>query len=935
VEDNLARPKVIPRDPAMRLLLFLIVTIRVLLTGAAEPLQRDADDKLLQSAQKKEEEGHLADAYKLIQHAEKTGPELKEHAKSLAMVIHALKSTEIYLAKDRKEYARARTALSELLPKLDPVRDAPLVDIVHKKLREAEEAGRKVADDDANAVLDKANTLLKAEKFDDAIAAYADVAGKKPGEVSEDIIQKGIKGKHQAEAEKAKAGIPSFWWDIWTTLRTGIVTISGWIFYFVVLGTVLCLVVRIPRLWSPNDGVEVSVEDLTATTADRAVQSQHLTEELTGRIKNPEDGGDGIEIDRYEDIDRGDLGSLRVRVDDLSKLDSLIQDTSPVRFGPVSFSARDLFVFLRTYLRRPYRTSLRGTLSKEKDKSTLVVERSVLGGNAELAARWEETATGPTARAEVIRAMVRRIAFEYSNFRITSNWRSYEAYSQGMDVLLTRERTANSTPPEAAAGADTAVAPAAGAAVAPATATPTPHEPSDRKALLDKACESFQRSLVFDQGNWMARFNLATVWRKLGHNDESEAQFRLLELIINIRVSTEKTGPLIAFLENNEEFPSVVCYNRAVALSKMFGPDPHFKAKRILQDLIESYESAKSKNGIRVYWLSRSALSALHVILMEEDETREHWDEFFEAIKNDQSWVEELCTNAIVDWQTYTMVRAVILNAYGRAQFLKGSYPVASRILSEVISTMPDFVDAYVNYADACLATKQENMVNRVERAQEILQKAIKLSPSHERAHYLLAKVYDSTQHYDYALKELDKAGPRPRHDALRAEILLKQDKPDEALKALQKSISLFSKPDYRFVRYIKLLTRNSADGSPPSEEHLRMAMDAAVSLHKNGVKRSYREDGEKLLGELKSLAVRVTEYSSRESPTSVTVSSTLEKPESDTQSSSVEEPASVTESSSLEAPTSVTESSPVKEPASVTETSLPAKPKSTTGEVN
>jgi tetratricopeptide (TPR) repeat protein len=245
--------------------------------------------------------------------------------------------------------------------------------------------------------------------------------------------------------------------------------------------------------------------------------------------------------------------------------------------------------------------------------------------------------------------MARRIAFELATVKITPSWRSYQEYSQAIDELHARDAETAAKVPQVAQ------APGGGAG-GQAVAQPPP---PNRQAQLEQARDGFQRALDFDQGNLMARFNLATVQRKLGDNDAAESQFAFVERMID---NALPDSPLDRFRRKYPEFKNAVRYNRAGALTKRFSRRAHDEADRILTDLIklppdplagaakpagvdEMTESQKldwQRARTRIQWLARSAHAALLVVRLEYEEAPARREQYTDQLQQHRQWLEKL-----------------------------------------------------------------------------------------------------------------------------------------------------------------------------------------------------------------------------------------------------------------------------------------------------
>jgi tetratricopeptide (TPR) repeat protein len=885
----------------------------------------------------------------------------KEHRQNLESVLRAFRSTESY--RKRQQLERARTTLDALYQKLDPIRDAPLLSAVQRKLNEVENQSRSITDHTVKDLLARAEAQLHAKKYDEAVASFTEVAGRRPSEVSEALIQQGEQGKLRAETARLEAQNPGFWSDLAANLAKGLLTIAQWLVYFGVLILVVAAIFLVPKFLPPHKGVILSLTDLTCAAESRAVSSQGLMQEVVGRIlalgQQPDDVA---QIDWYEDLDNASLGNLRVLGDELAKIEALIDDAA-IHVGVVAFSPRQLFNFLRLSFRRPYQYTLRGSLEKRGDLTSLTVERVDRDGKPEAGKRWEKECSGATARVDVILSIATRIAFDLADYKITSSWRSFEAYRQGMVHLGQEEQSAK------------------------------------RADCLNSASDAFQRSLLYDESNWMARFNCATVLRKLGRNEPAAGQFAFLERMVEGK-DTGRPPSLTTFLNRHPDFPEVVRYNRAVALSKSADRALQEQGRKLIEALIEKLSEmqtaradartapskravpaeppvheiataaeekerqattesdtaraevaragqalqralrlakddpagdegvanartvladaqakasdakrrareatnaftraaaaaraadkpgesiatlprqgtliapvARRANAIRLKWLANSALAAMLAEELEylrdqsgdEKRLQERRNRIFDRLRDLKDRSESLPQTPESDWSIYPVVLATVHNAFGRACYLIGRYRESIDVLHRVINTSPAFIDAYVNLAQVYMHLKDQFYIEWIARTEMVLKKVIELSPTHQKAHYILAKLYaePGVQKYAQAKEHLDSAGSNPANDALRARILHDEHHLDGALEVFKRSLAVFSKPDYRFGLYVDYLLE-AAGPVNPDRQKLHLAAEVAKRLKEGGTRPSERKWGDRLLRKIQSLVSPPPDY--------------------------------------------------------------------------
>ncbi len=484
----------------------------------------------------------------------------------------------------------------------------------------------------------------------------------------------------------------------------------------------------------------------------------------------------------------------------------------------------------------PFQASLVGLLAKQGDEIVLLLERISLDGGISSGDRWETRARGDDARVVVVQKMAIRLAFDLAKTRLTSNWQSFAAFREALD------RLAQSEPK------------------------------SDGRERLEASCLDLQHSLRYDPSNWISRFHLSTVQRKLGRNEAAAEHLALLE-----RMATNAAGSLPSmhdFLKKHPEFLHTIRYNKAVALSKMKTWEAHHKALDILDSIIDdlgpgasaaagaaaAVVSDKNTERIRLEMLARSARAAALPFELErtrrsrgsnEDPSRQRKfeKEIFSRIEKEKQWIDNAFQIAHLDWRAYSLAYAVIYNAYGRACFLL-RHGDAIEPLHQALAMSPDFVDSYVTLAEAYMRERRRTL-DWLNRAQESLTQALAIDPANQKAHYLLGKLLADpvVGKYKEAKEHLTKADLFAASYPLLAEILVDQD--DDlrgAIVQMRRSIALSPQPDYRFERFVDYVLQLYEKESQTSPHLLKEAKDIASRLRDRGESPGDRNKGAELL---------------------------------------------------------------------------------------
>jgi tetratricopeptide (TPR) repeat protein len=217
--------------------------------------------------------------------------------------------------------------------------------------------------------------------------------------------------------------------------------------------------------------------------------------------------------------------------------------------------------------------------------------------------------------------------------------------------------------------------------------------------------------------------------------------------------------------------------------------------------------------------------------------------------------------------RAYTFACAVAKNAFGLALSYQSQFKAAETKLREAITLTPDFVDAYLNLAEILMKAKSRLDLNWIQEAQAQLDQALLLSPSSQRAHYLLGRLQANPAigEFTAAKENFSKAELIPWSYYFRAQIIKNQDHDlKQAIQVLGKSIARFPRVDYRYEAYVRwtitFLEANTATaGSDQSlAEYSRILLDNALSaarkLQKHGIDEKLRTQGEDLVNKLNVL---------------------------------------------------------------------------------
>ena len=459
-------------------------------------------------------------------------PDATAHLDNLKALL-ALKQSVPAYRKDQ-QLDSAVQAYSDLVKKLDPVRDAYLLAEASKDLAELQAEVRQAADGEAANNIALGARLRKQRSFDDAVAAYARVIDK-AAEVSEAKVREAREGR--AAAQKEKADEPTLGGTlagIFQELFKGLLKIVEYFIYLCLALIVLVVAREAVRVWrgvqKPLDSMFLSFRDLSGTTTDQTKANQALTQEVQLAFESSTEGGTGEgTVEVASDVDGSAMANVRLGVP-LSKLDGVVKAGLPVQIGPLSIDARDVFNYFVRLWERPYKWTLNGSLLAAGTVTKVAAQMLDQKTNPVEGNRWSAQAQGDGARAAAIQDLVTAVIVKLAKDPVTKVPRSLGALLEGIRGL----RDATGDP--------------------------------NRQSLLEAAQASFQQSVRFDPQNWVARFNLAMTLRKLGRNELAIEHFRMLGRHFAGKANRQRR---LAALRRQPDFFFIVSYNEAVALCKL------------------------------------------------------------------------------------------------------------------------------------------------------------------------------------------------------------------------------------------------------------------------------------------------------------------------------------------------------------------------------
>jgi tetratricopeptide (TPR) repeat protein len=309
-----------------------------------------------------ERQGRVEAALALLEGKRLPKPEAR-HRDRLRALVAALAANAVFT--NEGEYALARAVLDRVEKRLKPIAELPLLEVVYRREAQLSLLMRQDADAEAAAAIAKAKALEKDGKHKEAAAVYKSVAEMRPGAVSPRLRSSARVGELHEEAAAAtehKTWLARL--EKWLAgVSRALLTVLIWIIYGAIALVVVALLYglhRLLRALPPRKGTTLSVEDLSAAPADRTTKSYVLARELLAEIRGAGTAGglaDGV--DEARDLDGSTASAPLPRVADegVAKFVALMDDETPLRVGPFSFSPRQIVYLVAPFLRRRARRS--------------------------------------------------------------------------------------------------------------------------------------------------------------------------------------------------------------------------------------------------------------------------------------------------------------------------------------------------------------------------------------------------------------------------------------------------------------------------------------------------------------------------------------------------------------------------------------------------
>ncbi|MET0602789.1 MAG: tetratricopeptide repeat protein [Baekduia sp.] len=664
-----------------------------------------------------------------------------------------------------KDDAAAKKALDTALAELDPGGDA----VIRAKLAEesaaaaerasaAVAAARAPANKQAEATLQKGDALGRDERWQDAAAMYKSVATKPAGEIDAAIRQRATTKQLAAEKEAVEAE-PGALREFGDTVWHGIRDVIAWLLVpLILLGLLFGVLIAVhAALWRrPRPGIQLAVVDASDAMKDRNGRDEALAAALLDAIEDVRSGSwaaGGSEIDERRDLDGMApppvaAGAGSSGLDDLK--DKVEIGAGGVKVSPVAFVAP-----LVRYLTRPHERELRGMLRADADSTELCLALYDIGrpskaeGEDPVAEKkapsgpWGASRTGAGSRAKVLREVAQKFVTESGYSYITTSWRSYAAYRDGLVALAAADEL-----------------PAA-----------------EREAMLHEARAAFQRAVNGDQDNLLARMRLAGVRRMLGDNPEAAAEFRQ---VLDDVLDPDRLSPHAkSLVKAHPELIYLAAINRTVSLDKWHDRD-RFAVSEDLAFLVRKLAVAKDElpevqlpdttpefvgddrwpkeplegpDRLRLLVTAFAAWAASLLRTVGREDRGASLDDVRRRLDKVCRWIVKVDSRDPSVGLARRQAEGTLRNAIARVAYdqgclkkaqedfdgARGSWDEARHEAEQALVLSPQLGDANVTLAQVAMERRNQNWSSEAARH---LQRALEVSPKDGRARFRLGELY-------------------------------------------------------------------------------------------------------------------------------------------------------------------------------------------------
>ena len=701
---------------------------------------------------------------------------------------------------DRQMTAQAQQALESVISKLNVLRDVYLVLRVQRAIDEIRTRGSDEVM--ASALLDRADGLLATGAYARAKEVYAAVAMSNPAEVGASVVARSRRGIVAADRAALDAEPRTFVAELLHPMPATARTLSQWLVWGTIALALLVAAGTIRRRVLLRRGNIIELFDLTASGEARAPANHELNHALNAAIQRMIGAGVGrgsATLEAYsapDGVSSSEDGGLvpseglgfvdpELQGPELAKFNEIVQVAPVVQLGPVGLNPRQLWELIRWFFTPTFRHSVTGTLFESDGHIVLHVSYVDRLKNRQVH-RWRATAPAAGGRAAcLIDVAAQMVLANAAGASVTSDCDSLRNYVAGLDAL--------------AAGVD---------------------NPSS----LEVARTMLQRSVTLDATNWLARFHLGIVLRKIGDTASAARQLKALDDVIEgVRDGrSEEPGfeSLRAYCDQRPDFPYIVRYHLASALAQSGDADNVKQARAQFLELINLPDAPHSA-GLQTVrlrhleMLGRSGETALLVPQLQE----KSMGPVEKRIDAHMAWFEQnSAALELASAADHSVARGIVLHAFGRFQYLHGNFRRAIKALKEATILVPRFPDPHVNLASVYLKWKGKAAQDWPLHVKAALDRALAVDPMHGKARYIYAKFYYSDAVRDLAKAEAYLRDSLPHSGTLflYGQVLEAQGKYVEALQALERSFAMEEQGvDFRVRLYANCALEAARGGAP------------------------------------------------------------------------------------------------------------------------
>lgn len=385
--------------------------------------------------------------------------------------------------------------------------------------------------------LEAVQALNKHSKYDDALTILNNILTIPANEVDSTLKNQAQSLKLQTELDKLRAGKPAFVQQLKNTLQEGSEKLLQMLIY---IAAALAAFFLLRFVWNnlrpKSVAMEIALQDQTTVTGDPVTSNTALSHELDQTLRRLVKGdAETADLGGLMDLDASGLPSAPQPSGSFETFATHI-DTTPVTIGPFSLSPRQLLLYLALLFRPRYESTLSGTLSRDGEDYVLNLKKLANRRRGIAEQLFEARAA---TRTLAVQQIATQLLVSLADTKITDDWRSLQAYIQA-EREMAREIVTVAA--------------------------------QDRASDLSKAQAALQTALLIDPANWLARYRLATVLRKLGQNLAAKQQFDYVGWML---CSDEilQHRHLATYVKHSPLFPCLLIHNRAVCEAKIGSMD--------------------------------------------------------------------------------------------------------------------------------------------------------------------------------------------------------------------------------------------------------------------------------------------------------------------------------------------------------------------------